>query len=115
MSKLYLLQCTEIVKQEIRLKEDLFIDIEELVEKGSLILDERSWYNKLLFLGTEEGYPIPYFTNKDFLKDELNEPDERYLKMITKGLKETFGMTDLESGGNNKTPITTSVKEKKIN
>lgn len=28
--------------------------------------------------------------------DELNAPDERYLKMISKGLKETYGMKDLE-------------------
>lgn len=89
-------QFTEVVKQEIRLTEDLYIDLDELVEKGFLILNEHSWYNKLLFLGYEDGYPILTFTNKNYLKNEINAPNEYYVRMISEGLKETYGMTEIE-------------------
>lgn len=101
LGRMYLItaeQFTEVVKQEIRLEGDLIIDLAELIAKGSLVLDKRSWYNKLLFLGTEDGYRIFTFTNKDYLKDELNSPDKHYLKMIALGLRETYGMTDREIG-----------------
>lgn len=99
LGRMYLItaeQFAEVVKQEIRLKEDLYIDIDELVKKGSLLLDERSWYNKLLFLGYEDGYPILSFTNKDYLKDEINAPNEHYVKMVAQGLRETYGMAEKE-------------------
>lgn len=99
LGRMYLItaeQFSEVVKQEIRLKEDLVIDLEELAAKGSLLLNERSWYNKLLFLGRENGYPIFTFTNKDYLKDEINPPHETYHSTIAAGLRETYGMTDLE-------------------
>ena len=92
-------QFAEVVKQEIRLEEDLVLDLEELAEKGSLLLNERSWYNKLLFLRREAGYPIFTFTNKDYLKDEINPPHETYFNTISAGLKETYGMTDVEIEG----------------
>lgn len=99
LGRMYLItaeQFTEVVKQEIRLTEDLYIDLDELVEKGFLILNEHSWYNKLLFLGYEDGYPILTFTNKNYLKNEINAPNEYYVKMISEGLKETYGMTEIE-------------------
>jgi hypothetical protein len=102
LGRMYLItaeQFSEVVKQEIRLKEDLILDLEELEEKGSLLLNEESWYNKLLFLGREDGYPIFTFTNKDYLKDEINPPHETYFKTISAGLKETYGMTDVEIEG----------------
>ncbi|MCM4161748.1 hypothetical protein FHG64_14660 [Antarcticibacterium flavum] len=89
-------QFAEVVKQEIRLEEDLVIDLETLEKRGSLLLNESSWYNQLLFLGREDGYPIFTFTNKDYLKEELNPPHETYLNTISAGLKETYGMKDVE-------------------
>lgn len=99
LGRMYLItsqQFSEVVKQEIRLEEDLVLDLEELEEKGSLLLNEKSWYNKLLFLGLEDGYPIFTFTNKDFLMDEINLPHDTYLNTISAGLKETYGMTVVE-------------------
>ncbi len=99
LGRMYLItadQFAEVVKQEIRLEENLIINMDELIRKGFLILDDRSWYNKLLFLGYEDGYPVLTFTNKDYLKDEINAPNKHYLRVIISGLRETYNTEDSE-------------------
>lgn len=89
-------QFTELVKQEIRRKGDFKINMEALVTNGSLILNERSWYNKILFLGFQDGAPVVTFTNQHYLSRELNTPDENYLLMIINGLRESWKLSNTE-------------------
>lgn len=109
-------QFTELVKQEIRWKGDFKINMEALVENGSIILNERSWYNKILFLGFLEGAPIVTFTNQHYLSRELNTPDEKYLLMIINGLRETWNLsnTDIEYYLKNKPGIKGTDMEKNL-
>ena len=52
----------------------------------------KSWYDKVLFLGEKNGLPIKTITG--CWMNEINEPSERYLNVIRKGLKETTGWDD---------------------
>lgn len=50
---------------------------------------ECKWYGKVINLGKENGIPIFTFTAKnDFI--DYNPPSDKYLKIIIKGIKETF-------------------------
>ena len=90
-------QFIELVKQEIRLEGELSIDFNKAVKETILDLNRPdSWYNKLLFLGTEEGHPIFTFTNMEFLTKEINPPNEHYLKIIIEGLKEAHDLSPSE-------------------
>ncbi len=89
-------QFVELVKQEIKHEGDMTIDFNEAIEIGVLDLLKESWYSKLMYLGTDEDYPIFTFTNMDFLKDEINPPNEHYLKIIIEGLKETYKLSATE-------------------
>ena len=86
-------QFIELVKQEVRFEGDLTIDFEETIKVGTLDLLKETWYSKLMYLGTEGEYPIFTFTNGDFLSDEINPPNEHYLKIIIEGLKETYHLS----------------------
>ncbi|WP_424494773.1 hypothetical protein [Salinimicrobium sp. GXAS 041] len=89
-------QFIELVKQEVKHEGDLPINFEQAITVGVLDLLKETWYSKLMFLGTNEGYPIFTFTNMDFLADEINSPNEHYLKIIIEGLKETYNLSAAE-------------------
>lgn len=48
----------------------------------------KSWYNKKLGLGQDDGIPIFTITSSDEL--EFHKPSDKYLETIVIGLKETF-------------------------
>ena len=99
LGRMYLIapdQFCELVKQESRYEGDLHLDLEQAIEQGSMLLPINSWYAKILFLGYEEGQPVFTFTCTGFLEKELNPPHPAYLNMIRSGLKETYGMGELE-------------------
>jgi hypothetical protein len=89
-------QFIELVKQEIKYEGDLHIDFDKAINVGVLDLLKESWYSKLMYLGTDEEYPIFTFTNMAFLADEINQPNEHYLKIIIEGLKETYDLSPME-------------------
>lgn len=99
LGRMYLIspqQFTELVKQESRYEGALNIDFQRAIKEGSLIIEIKSWYGRLLFLGFDEGHPIFTFTNEDFLEAEFNPPHESYLNMIKRGLKETYSLSEKE-------------------
>ncbi|WP_198519853.1 hypothetical protein [Polaribacter sp. ALD11] len=89
-------QYVEIVKQETNHKGELLIDFKKAKEKGSLIIEEKSWYGNLLYLGEQNGNPIFTFTNEKDLTEEINPPSEQYLLTIINGLKETYNLNEIE-------------------
>ena len=53
------------------------------------------WYGCIICLGSERGYPI--FTCTATWADEeieLKKPGEKYLKVVIKGIKETYDLPD---------------------
>lgn len=82
-------QFSEVLKQEIKLKSDLNIDFNTIESKGSLVVKEKSWYGKVLFLGKEEDYPIFTFTHPDKPK-KPNKPSKEYVTTIINGLQEIY-------------------------
>lgn len=86
-------QFLELFRQENRLKEHSEMDLDQIIENGSLELKKGSWYGKILFLGKDEGYPIFSFTNESYLVDKVNPPHRLYLRKIIEGLKETFKLS----------------------
>ncbi|MEX2594659.1 MAG: hypothetical protein WD426_17950 [Anditalea sp.] len=99
LGRMYLItrdQFIELVKQEIRLVGDLMIDFENIVKAGSLVIRDKVWYGRLISLGSEDGYPIFTFTNEIFLGNDINPPNDYYLKIMVEGLKESYGMSQME-------------------
>ncbi len=70
------------------------IDLELAIEKGSMVIGN-SLYNKLLCLGRKDTYPIFTFTTNLIASDiKYNRPGANYIKVITKGIKETYKLTN---------------------
>ncbi|GHA49373.1 hypothetical protein GCM10007103_32750 [Salinimicrobium marinum] len=90
-------QFIELMKQEIIHEGNLTIDFDRAIKDTAFDLKRpESWYNKLLYLEKDEGYPIFTFTNMEFLTDEINPPNEHYLKIIIEGLKETYNLSPIQ-------------------
>ncbi|SMG21829.1 hypothetical protein SAMN05661096_01235 [Marivirga sericea] len=89
-------QFLEVVQQENATDETIKIDFEKVRNQKSLMAKENSWYGNLLCLGEENRAPILNFTNKGFLLDELNPPNEHYLKTIMKGLIKSHQLSNSE-------------------
>ncbi|HEY9184965.1 MAG TPA: hypothetical protein VIM94_06555 [Salegentibacter sp.] len=99
LGRMYLItsqQFVDLVQQEIKFEGDFDINLEKVIKEGSLDMKNKSWYGQINHLGEEEGYPIFTFTNEEYLENEINAPNEHYLKIIIEGLKETYQMTDTE-------------------
>jgi len=101
LGRMYLInkeQFVEVVRQESDKDPDddsIIIDIETAISKGSYRVPCISWYGRIIYLGSERGYPI--FTCTATWADEkieLNRPGEEYLRFIIKGLKETYEYQD---------------------
>jgi len=82
-------QFLEVVQQENATDEKVKIDFDKVRNQKSLMVKENSWYGNLLCLGEEDHVPIFTFTNERFMLDEINSPNEHYLKTIMKGLIES--------------------------
>jgi hypothetical protein len=90
-------QFVSVVRQENSYApEDLSItiDFETTISNGASEIPAK-WYDKILYLGLEDGYPIFTFTS-NCLQDKitLSQPGEKYLSIIIKGIKETYDLPD---------------------
>lgn len=98
LGRMYLItkqQFTDVVKQETTNENNLTINFENAISKGSLIFNEGSWYGNLIYLGTQNDFPIFTFTNQENI-GETNKPSENYLRTITKGIQETYNLSTAE-------------------
>lgn len=92
-------QFLELVQQENNAKEIIEIDFEKAQKEKSIAIKEKGWYGNLLCLGEKDNAPIFTFTNEKFLANEINSPNQHYLKTIIKGLINTYQLnhTELEA------------------
>ncbi|MCF8253862.1 MAG: hypothetical protein K9H61_04390 [Bacteroidia bacterium] len=89
-------QFIEIFKQETNFDADVNIDFEAAKKTGNFVINENSWYGKIIYFGEQEGLSIYSFTNANDIQ-ELNKPSDEYLSTIIKGIKETFiGIENVE-------------------
>ena len=73
---------------------DLGMDLERTIQEGRTELRE-GLYRNLLCLGEEDGHPIFTFTAAGQPGAQaLNPPGPRYLSVIARGLRETFGLSE---------------------
>jgi len=103
LGRMYLIekqQFVEVVRQENSYNRDdseIDIDFETVIERGEVKISKISWYGRIIYLGNERGYPIFTFTAKwDDDQVSSNEPGEKYLRTIIKGLKETYNLSNDE-------------------
>lgn len=100
-SRMYLItrdQFIDIVRQENNHAEDLELDLESIVKKGSFVFRETSWYGNVLCVGEEEGHPIFTFTSSQPVKkEEINAPSHEYLSTILKGIRRDMGKSREET------------------
>ncbi|MDC3411916.1 hypothetical protein NC797_02605 [Aquibacillus sp. 3ASR75-11] len=98
LGRMYLItkeQFVDVVRQENE-TDDITINFESILEKGSIMVRE-SLYGNVLHVGDQDGIPIFTFTHKeDMNKREFTQPSERYLRMLISGYKEAYDMTDEE-------------------
>lgn len=90
MARQYLItfdQFVDVVAQENQ-ADASGLSFDELVEKGSVTLDD-GWYGRVVYLGMDEGYPKVTFTNPQELGSEpFVSPAHPYTKTISNGLAE---------------------------
>lgn len=88
-------QFHEVVEQENRnLK--LNIDLDAVIQKQSLIVDDSLWYGKIVHLGHHHDCPIFTFTAPKTVLNNFNAPSAEYLSTIAAGIKTTYELTDNE-------------------
>ena len=99
LGRMYLIsrdQFREVVLQENgyrKMDVEVEMDLERTVREGRSEMPE-GLYGTLLYLGQEDEYPIFTFTaswNEN--QAPLNRPGPKYLRVIIRGLKETFGLS----------------------
>lgn len=93
LGRMYLItaqQFVEVFEQETDSK-SMKIDFNEVRRHGSLIVKDPSWYGNFIYLGDQYQSPIFTFTNRQNLTD-FTRPDETYLKIIIRGIQETYGL-----------------------
>ena len=120
LGRMYLItreQFIELVQQEIKFTGKFDIDLEQVKEKGHLDMKNGSWYDRIIYLGEEESYPIFSFTNEKFLASEINSPHEFYLNIIIAGLRETYNLSpeEIRNYLKDKKGIAGTSMEKKLN
>ena len=86
-------QFSDVLKQETRSTESISLNLSQVVKSGHLNLLKNVWYGKVIFLGTENDYPIFTFTHEHRLRD-LNPPSADYLKIMLTGLKDNYGLSE---------------------
>ncbi|BAC12959.1 hypothetical protein [Oceanobacillus iheyensis HTE831] len=87
-------QFLEVVAQENQL-EDIYIDLSGVKKRGFADL-ELGWYDRIIYLGEEDGSPIFTFTNSNGITEmEKYSPAIPYQNIIRKGLSE-LGLDKIE-------------------
>lgn len=96
--KLYLVhfeQFIDVAEQECGLrpgKSEIDQENLESIKECEGLIFSKSWYGKILLLGSKGGYPIYTVTSpKDFVR-QLKSPSDTYLYHIIKGLSESLGL-----------------------
>ncbi|RFA32660.1 hypothetical protein CAI16_17245 [Virgibacillus dokdonensis] len=80
-------QFTDVIAQENNIQE-LHIDFTSIIKENTKTILS-SWYGKILYLGTNDGYPIFTFTNPNPMnKETIYSPALTYITVIAKGLLE---------------------------
>lgn len=80
-------QFSEVVEQENN-NQQLSIDINKIVREGHLNINA-GWYDRLIYLGQEAGYPMVTFTTAEAMENQpFTIPPSSYLSMISRGLME---------------------------
>ncbi len=100
LGRMYLItydQFVDVVKQENNYTEELCIDFQEAIDRGNTVFLNNSWYGNLIYLGEERGYPIFTFTNDKYLEQEINLPGIAYLAILKKGVKESYGLDEIDT------------------
>jgi hypothetical protein len=90
-------QFEDVTAQENNLHPgQLKFNLQEIVKKGFLLLNHGA-YNKIIFLGYYDGIPMLTFTSN--IVDELPQTiaSKSYMKVIGKGIRETFTNSIRES------------------
>ncbi len=96
LGRMYLIskeQFEQVVWQENNIRDyqnQPNIELDKAIERGSLIVGN-SLYNKLLYLGEKDSFPIFTFTS-NWADSEIKyyQPGVNYLKVIAEGIKETY-------------------------
>lgn len=102
LGRIYLIkkeQFIDVLKQESNIEQELKIDFESIIEQGSMLVKETNWYNKIIYLGNQSEMPIFTFTHQGDYFNEINKPDENYLKIIMEGLKEITNFNENDLAG----------------
>lgn len=89
-------QFMDVIQQENDFEQPVHIDLKRAREEGDFLLDKAGWYNRLLFLNYNEGYPVYTFTLEKYLPQEVNAPGTAYLSTIGKGLQHSYGLSFAE-------------------
>jgi hypothetical protein len=74
------------------------INYEQIIREQQIIVPGTGWYTRIIYLGTEEEYPIFTFTSP--ISDnqiEKNLPSITYQSYIISGLKETYPSMNMKS------------------
>ena len=82
-------QFEDIAKQETGSDDAHTINFKEVIAQGHNIFKLSSWYGKIIYLGTNSGYPSFTITNENDLIEYL-KPSDLYLKTIGNGIKTVF-------------------------
>ena len=96
LGRMYLItkeQFADIVKQETNSEQSPNINLEKAITDGSLTFSDGSWYGNIIYLGTQYESPIFTFTHQDNITP-TTKPSESYLKLIIRGIQETYDHLD---------------------
>ncbi|MDD5572009.1 MAG: hypothetical protein PHD97_12740 [Bacteroidales bacterium] len=98
LGRMYLItkgQFIDIVRQETNNTDELIINFRKAMADGSLIFKEKSWYGNIIYLGNQNSSPIFTFTHQGNI-EQTNKPSASYLKIIIKGIQETYNLSVAE-------------------
>jgi len=93
LGRMYLItkeQFADVVMQEMNSEHSPSINFKKAINDGSLTFEDGSWYGMVVYLGAKHEIPIFTFTHQENITP-ANKPGESYLKLVIKGIKETYG------------------------
>ncbi|AVR44657.1 hypothetical protein C7S20_04925 [Christiangramia fulva] len=94
--KITLGQFKDLLRQELRVKDNIQVDFNRLECDGFFNCLPGGRYGHLLHLGEIDDLPVISFSSEAFLQDEINPPAKAYLSTIIKGIKEVYDIKEDE-------------------